>query len=1100
MITALFAYACGTDYSGIDDAIDTVQDITEANIPNPVSHTIISGPNIGSALPGPKINAPALDLRITKIQPDHGPTAGNITVSIIGQGLTPASKVFFGKNECLYPFFIAPTVFNCTTPPNSPGMVDVRIEVPARGDAILKHGFTYESPVRLQSVSPDTGRTQGGEPVVITGSGFDDSCVFMLGDRVIAGVTIKDDGHAYGLTPPGMPGPADLTMICDRGEDKLTGVFTYFDPGTLPNSEKFRILAVDPPQGPAKGGTKVMIFGKNLVPGLNVTFGGIPAISAKVVSDTIIKAVTPPGSPGPVDVTVGTNTRESRLRNRFTYLFGALTILSVSPNSASIAGNGLIDIVGTDFTPDLNVFFGSHKAMDTQFMDANHIFARAPAVDNPETVSISVVGPGKIAGFSRPFSLFNPMRTPGGAYGPPIDRTINLAVLTQGRVPVHDAMVVVNNMVMRTNKQGLVTLSEHGIRGPVTVTATMDGYSASTYAGLNATNITLAISKKPDPDTVPPDPVKPTYCVFEGRIRDFDKYGINQSGNTTHRLVYCSTSYNGIYGSNPDPGTAAIPDEDGNFKLTTRSGKLAILCTLSINRGKGFMAERMGIASGYVCSKDRPVTKDVVVDLNIPMHRSVFLRFSDLPDSPLGTKGPMTRFRFHLNYGGYVDFNSKIRDLFGNILELPGQPDCIGCLNGKGYSFDLYAHEATQNGMPYTRVMAKGLMPPDTTQAMIIGSDGDAKVMDLALPWRVTAAAAKGDFMVVAGSTGMVAMGTPDALNLGPIKMDSKINALFVGGQCDFYMGLENGDIVHCDCKECQDMAGMDSAVNALAIIEDRGMIMVLSGGRLMTQNNGKYEQVGAYSDFTSLTGSDKWYAVGGMDGRIMKDPGNGLVMFKQLNEPVFGMCDWGGNGLVAVTNRHLWMQKNDLKIEIPGKNQVFGVVCAADGPIVFGDRGMAIQYRDKAFHKISADGLHTAFTTGCVVDGKAFLSGVTYMETSEFLEFPELTMPKEGATDWNGQTIAWMPMRAPEPSFCQVLLSQPGVWTFWVILTGNGQSIIDLPNLSAMAGYDIVPDGAKALNVTCGLKPGFDFNNFSRYDTGLYNLPAYSVNMSHFQ
>ena len=1039
----------------------------------------------------PVITQPENTMKITAVRPDHGPTAGGITVSIIGIGFTPDTRVFFGKNECLYPFFIAPTVFNCTTPPHPPGSVDIRMKN-SQDNATLHNGFTYESPVELTSCSPNRGRTQGGEPLTIRGSGFDDTCLFMLGDRIITDVQIKDDGHAYGLTPPGLPGVVDLNIICERGNAELDGAFTYFDPGTLPNSETFQIIAIDPAQGPVKGGTKVTIFGKNLVPGIDIRFGGIPAAESRVVSDTIIKTVTPPGSPGPVDVTASMDKAESRLRNAFTYLLGKLKILSVDPTSASIAGNGLIEVVGTDFTPDLQVFFGTHKAMETQFFDANHIFARAPMVEKPEKTTVSVVGPMKIAAFDRPFNLFNPMRPPGGAYGPPINRTINLSVLTNGREPVPKAVVIVNNIAIKTNQQGLVTLSEHGIKGPVTATATMDGYSASTYAGINATNITLAISPKPDPDIKPPDPVTPTYCIFKGRIRDFDKYGINQAGQTGHRLVVCSTSYTGLYGSNPDPGIGAIPDDDGNFQITTRSGKLAVVCTLSINRGHGFVAERMGISQGHICSKKTPVVDGVVLGLDIPLNHSIFLRTSDLPLSKLGTKGPIIRFRFRLGDDGYVDFNTKVNQLFSNITELPGQPQCLSCLNGQGYTFDIYAHEATPNGMPYTRVMAKGLMPPDTTQALIARPE---RTRILNLPWRVTATGAVRDFMVAAGSTGMVAMGTPDSLELGPIQVDSDINTVFVAGNCDFFMGLKNGRVMHCDCSDCQEMPRLDDGpVNRL--VKTDSQVHILSDGRLMTLINGKYNQVG--TDFTSLTAGKGWYAVGGMDGRIMQDSGNGLVNIVTMDGPVLGICGQDQGVSAAVTQNSLWI--NDRNIEIPTSNRVLGVICPAQGPIVFGDQGMALQYTDNGFHDIAPAGLHTAFTTGCVMDDTVFLSGITYMETAPLLGFPEITTPTEGMNDWDGQTIAWMPIKNPRPSFCQVLLSQPGVWTFWVILTGGDNSIIQLPNLKSIADYDLIPSGAKAMNVTCGLKSTFDFNNFSRYDTGLWNLSAYSVNMSHFQ
>jgi hypothetical protein len=173
------------------------------------------------------------------------------------------------------------------------------------------------------------------------------------------------------------------------------------------------------------------------------------------------------------------------------------------------------------------------------------------------------------------------------------------------------------------------------------------------------------------------------------------------------------------------------------------------------------------------------------------------------------------------------------------------------------------------------------------------------------------------------------------------------------------------------------------------------------------------------------------------------------------------------------------------------------GVLCGQDGPLVYGDHGLLQRYTGGAWQDLSEPGLDTVFTCGALAADTVFLAGITHMSMPEFLGFPQFVSPTTNG--WDNTTIEWQPIHNPDPSFCQGLLSQPGVWTFWVILSGPDTFKIRLPDLERLADYPLIPAGSKTLNLTCGRKSGFDFNNFSRYDTSMYRMPSYSVNMLRF-
>src|SRR5262249_11966841 len=100
--------------------------------------------------------------------------------------------------------------------------------------AIHPAGFTYLDPLSLVQVAPTSGAQAGGTYVELLGTGFG------LGDTAAFGATPATDvqlldGFTLGCyTPPGAPGPVDVTVTAPKGggESTLTGGFSYYDPGS----------------------------------------------------------------------------------------------------------------------------------------------------------------------------------------------------------------------------------------------------------------------------------------------------------------------------------------------------------------------------------------------------------------------------------------------------------------------------------------------------------------------------------------------------------------------------------------------------------------------------------------------------------------------------------------------------------------------------------------------------------------------------------------------------------------------------------------------------------------------------------------------------
>ena len=102
--------------------------------------------------------------------------------------------------------------------------------------------------------------------------------------------------------------------------------FTYVPASELPP----RIDGVNPGTGPTAGGTTVTITGSGFNGTTQVYFGDKPATNYTVVSNTEIRATTPAGAAGPVDVRVVEGNSTSTAPGGFTY---------VAPNGGNNGGN-----------------------------------------------------------------------------------------------------------------------------------------------------------------------------------------------------------------------------------------------------------------------------------------------------------------------------------------------------------------------------------------------------------------------------------------------------------------------------------------------------------------------------------------------------------------------------------------------------------------------------------------------------------------------------------------------------------------------------------------------------------------------------------------
>jgi hypothetical protein len=316
---------------------------------------------------------------VTALAPTSGPTSGGTTVTITGTGLAGTTQVAFGGAPAAIVSRTANSVV-VRTPAHAAGAVDVTVTTPSGTDT-LAGAFTYTpadtgsgggtgsgtggtggsggtgggsgvggdgtaAAPALSALTPDRGPVAGGQTVVITGSGFVAGSTTVTFDGVpAASVAVVDDDTLVVRTPAGVAGPASVVVAVDGvASGPLT--YTYVAGATVPPAPTADSL--DPDSGPAGGGTRVTVHGRNFVRGqTSVIVCGTTLLPADVevaAGGRSVSFSTPACPAGATDVVVVTPGGVA-VALPFTYTDAAG---AGSGSGSGVSGSGSLANTGTD--------------------------------------------------------------------------------------------------------------------------------------------------------------------------------------------------------------------------------------------------------------------------------------------------------------------------------------------------------------------------------------------------------------------------------------------------------------------------------------------------------------------------------------------------------------------------------------------------------------------------------------------------------------------------------------------------------------------------------------------------------------------------------
>ena len=316
----------------------------------------------------------------------------------------------------------------------------------------------------ITSVTPGAGATEGGNTVVITGTGFTGATAVTVGGAAATSSAVVSDTQVDAVTPPGTLGTVDVVVTAPGGTATGSGAFSYVPAPDL--------TSVSPTSGTTAGGDSVVLTGSGFTGATSVVIDASQA-SFTVVSDTEIDLTTPPDGVGPEDLIItgpgGTGGG--------TFAYAPVPVItSFSPTSGPVAGGTTVTLTGTGFSGAGPGYTGTEMVAES-LMDTEG-FSVASFIVVSDTEVQLVTGP--LPDGASPGELFG-LETPGG-----------LAISP-------DMFTYVADPVVSSVAPGSGTTA-----GGTTVVITGSGFTGATAVTFGGTTATFTVESDTTIDTTTP--------------------------------------------------------------------------------------------------------------------------------------------------------------------------------------------------------------------------------------------------------------------------------------------------------------------------------------------------------------------------------------------------------------------------------------------------------------------------------------------------------------------------------------------------------------------------------------------------------------------
>ncbi len=650
---------------------------------------------------------------LTGALPGYGPIGGRAAQEIQGDGLADAERVTFGATPAGAFTLETNALLSAEAPALAEGAYDLTV---ANDDAsgTLAGGYIAFDPaapgIAVLGVQPARIAEGSSATVTVVGRRFGLSPQLAI-DGVRVPLIEGNDNAVTVMLPQSLAlGPHDVTVLNGALQDTLAGGLTVYAP--------MEVLGLSPNRGPVAGGTTVTLTGSGFISGAEVRIADVPLADVVVVSDTQIIATTVAGAGGTYDVVVRAGSETAVLAGGFTFT-EPFQIVRIDPSEGSVAGNTYVSIFGRGFTSPAAVTFGGVDAAAVQLENGSVIGARTQPA-RPGAVDIQVDSGSEDQLLPKAFNFYDPRLLTGGAWGGPVDGSINVAVQTFDGTPLPGMVVQLGfgadlRYTAVTDENGEATVSSPEIRGAQTVTVGAPGVEFVTYYEVDARNLTMFAS--PYPQSMPPDaPISPCPMpaqapVVTGKIFKFKSAldPVTRPGwVAVARITYTQPN---IFSQNPpDPPEQFdfVFTDGGEYQIVVlRLGTVAVYATLGdLNpETQEFIPRRMGIARNVPVAI-ATTTEGINISLDIDLNQTTRIRMDGPPEQKPGPSLNAVLPFLNLQSEGVIPFPQFFGAGDVIVNSLPDLPESQFIYWGGSFT-----NAGGQLGAPYSLAVVKTASP-----------------------------------------------------------------------------------------------------------------------------------------------------------------------------------------------------------------------------------------------------------------------------------------------------------------------------------------------------------------------------------------------------